>query len=372
MERILDVSMLDFKGVYYSASCLLQGDDPYKPGEVLRLYQLNSPGSSSDPAVVREVLAQYFYLPNAFAITAPLALLAFGPAHLVWMALNAASLVLAGVLIWEVGEKFSPLLSACLIGLLLATSGSVLAIGNAAGAAVGLSVIGAWCFLRQRWVGAGVLCMAISLTLKPHDGFLVWLYFLLANSACRKRALQTIALTALIGLPGVLWVSYVAPNWSTELRSSMTANSDAGGLSDTGSASDAGRVSDLVINLQSDFSVFFDNRRIADLATYLICVPLFLTWAVTTVRSRFSPDTAWFALAAIAAFSMLPILPPTTRCEAVVSHHPGMSNAFCRGWVAWVVFTCGDARNVCACWGLFGVSCLACSEIAGFRSWSDE
>jgi hypothetical protein len=307
MERILDVSMLDFKGVYYSASCLLHGDDPYKPGEVLRFYQLSAADHSSDPEVVRQVLAQYFYLPNAFAITAPVAFLAFGPAHLVWMALNAASLILAAVLIWEVGEKYAPLLSASLIGLLLATSGSVLAIGNAAGMAVGLCVVGAWCFLRQRWIVAGVLCMAISLTVKPHDSFLVWLYFLLANSACRRRAIQTIALTALLGLPGILWVSHVAPNWSQELRSSMAANSEAGGLSDTGSASDAGRVSDSVVNLQSDFSVFFDNRRVVDWATYLVCAPLFLIWAVTTLRSRFSPENAWFALAAIAALSMLPV-----------------------------------------------------------------
>ncbi len=307
MERILDVSMLDFKGVYYSASCLLHGDDPYKPGEVLRLYRLSAASHSSDPEVVQQVLAQYFYLPNAFAITAPVALMAFGPAHLVWMALNAASLVLAAVLIWDVSEKYFPLMSAGLIGLLLATSGSVLAIGNAAGIAVGLCVVGVWCFLRKRWIAAGVVCMAISLTVKPHDCILVWLYFLLANKACRKHAFQTIALAALVGLPGILWVSQVAPNWSQELRSSMAANSEAGGLSDTGPASDASRVSDSVINLQSDFSVFFDDRRLADLATFIICAPLFLTWVITTLRSRFSFESAWFALAAISALSMLPV-----------------------------------------------------------------
>ena len=223
------------------------------------------------------------------------------------MALNAASLVLAAVLIWEVSEKYFPLMSATLIGLLLATSGSVLAIGNAAGIAVGLCVIGVWCFLRQRWIAAGAFCMAISLTVKPHDCILVWLYFLLANKTCRKHAFQTIALTALFGLPGILWVSHVAPNWSHELRSSIDANSEAGGLSDTGSASDASRVSDSVINLQSDFSVIFDDRRLADLATFIIFAPLLLTWAITTLRSRFSSENAWFALAAIAALSMLPV-----------------------------------------------------------------
>ena len=169
MERILDVSMLDFKGVYYSASCLLHGDDPYKPGEVLRLYQLSAAKPFLRPGeVVRQVLAQYFYLSGQrfCTITAPVALLAFGPAHLVWMALNAASLVLAAVLIWEVSEKYFPLMSTSLIGLLLATSGSVLAIGNAAGIAVGLCVVGVWCFLRQRWVAAGVFCMAMSLTVE--------------------------------------------------------------------------------------------------------------------------------------------------------------------------------------------------------------
>src|SRR5579871_4107213 len=120
MEQILDVSMVDFKGVYYSASCLLHGHDPYKPGEVLRQYQSSTAYQPSDPEVVREVLAQYFYLPNAFAITAPIALLAFGPAHFVWMALNAAILCVAAFLIWRASERFGPMLAAVLIGLLLA------------------------------------------------------------------------------------------------------------------------------------------------------------------------------------------------------------------------------------------------------------
>jgi len=46
-------------------------------------------------------------------------------------------------------------------------------------------------------VPAGILCFAISLAVKPHVAGMVLLYFLLANARYRKRALQTLAVTAL-------------------------------------------------------------------------------------------------------------------------------------------------------------------------------
>ena len=51
---------------------------------------------------------------------------------------------------------------------------------------------------------AGILCMAVSLAIKPHDSGLVWFYFLLAGGVYRKRALQTLAVTVLLALPAIL------------------------------------------------------------------------------------------------------------------------------------------------------------------------
>src|ERR1035441_24793 len=97
---------------------------------------------------------------------------------------------------WDLGAKHAPILSACLIGFLLANSESVFVTGNTAGMVVGLCLVGAWCFLENRFLAAGVLCMAISLAIKPHDAGLVWLFFFVAGGVYRKRALETLILTA--------------------------------------------------------------------------------------------------------------------------------------------------------------------------------
>ena len=63
----------------------------------------------------------------------------------------------------------------------------------------------------------------------------------------------------------------------------------------------------LITDLQSVFAVFRDDPRFYDFASLLVCVPMLLTWAVVTLRARITPATTWFALAAIAPLSMLPV-----------------------------------------------------------------
>jgi len=77
-----------------------------------------------------------------------------------------------------------------LIGFFLANCELLIVLGNMAGVAIGLCVVAVWCFLRERYVAAGIFCLAISLAIKPHDSGLVWLYFLLAGGIYRRRALQ--------------------------------------------------------------------------------------------------------------------------------------------------------------------------------------
>jgi hypothetical protein len=138
----------------------------------------------------------YVNLPTTFIVIAPFAMLPWGPAHVLWMTLTAVSLILAAFLVWNLGASYAPNLSLFLICILLANCQMVFYGGNAAGIVIGLCVVAVWCFLRERFVLAGVLCLAISLAIKPHDAGLVWLYFLLAGGVYRKRALQTLLVTA--------------------------------------------------------------------------------------------------------------------------------------------------------------------------------
>jgi hypothetical protein len=238
---------------------------------------------------------------------APFAMLPWGPVHILWIALTAGSFVLASLLIWNLGANYAPIVSGVLIGFLLANSESLLITGNAAGIAISLCVVAVWCFLRERFVPVGIACLAVSLTLKPHDAGLVWLYFLLAPGVFRKRALQTLAVTTAISLLAVLWVGHVAPQWMQEWHSNVAAFSVHGGVNDPGPASTGGHGLDMLVSLQTAISVLWDDPRFYNLVSYLICAPLVLAWGFITLRSRPSTRRAWLALAAITALSMLPV-----------------------------------------------------------------
>ncbi|MGA8671796.1 MAG: hypothetical protein WB679_18080, partial [Terracidiphilus sp.] len=161
--------------------------------------------------------------------------------------------------------------------------------------------------MRERLEYIGVLCFAISLMLKPHDSGLIWLYFLLAGGVLRRRAWQILLVVTILSIPAILWVSYVAPNWPHELQSILAAYSSHGDVNDPGPSSMASHGIGMVISLQAVISVFRDDPRFYNPLTYLVCGALLLAWLVKVVRSPNTPNTAWFALAPIAAFSMLPI-----------------------------------------------------------------
>jgi hypothetical protein len=307
VESSAVVTTVDYKVVYYSARCLIRHIDPYQENEVLRVYQAESADRPLESEKVRQIVSRYMYLPTAFAVTVPFALLPWGPAHILWLTLTIGSVIVASFLIWNVGADFAPIVSGILIGFFLANSEVLVVLCNPAGIAVSLCVVAAWCFIRERFVPAGILCLAVSLAVKPQDAGLVWLYFLLAGGVYRKRALQTLLATLVLGLPGILWVWTVAPNWLQEWRSNILAFSVHGGINDPGPASSGGHGLGMLVNLQAVLSVFRDDPHFYNPVSYLICVPLLLLWLIVTLRSRPSPAKAWIGLAAIAALSMLPV-----------------------------------------------------------------
>jgi hypothetical protein len=345
LEYASPFPMIDFKAMYFSARCLVQHSDPYDQSEVLRVYQAEGTDHQLDTARVRLVAARYVYLPTTFSFTAPFAMLPWGPAHILWMTLTAGSLILASFLIWNLGAQYAPIISGALIGFLLANSELLVITGNVAGIAIGLCAVGVWCIVEERFVPAGILCLAISLVGKPHDTGLVWLYFLLAGGVYRKRALQTLAVTFALSLPAVLWVWHVAPHWIQEWHSNMLALSAHGAINDPGLASSGAHGLGMVVNLQAVFSVFWDDPSIYNPASYLVCAPLLLAWVFVTLRSRSSPAKTWLALAAIAALSMLPVYHRQQDTKLLLLTVPACAMLWAEGgltgWFALLVNTAG-------------------------------
>ncbi|HEV2486831.1 MAG TPA: glycosyltransferase family 87 protein [Terracidiphilus sp.] len=335
----------DFQAVYYGARCLLQHHNPYSVREMEGVYRAAGEESPSPTLRQRQLVTLYVNLPTTFLLIAPLEMFPLGMAQVLWMLLTAGGLILAALLMWNLGEKYAPVLSACLIAFLLANCEFVFFTGNTAGIVVGFGVVAAWCFLQERFVLAGILCMAVSLAIKPHDAGLVWLYFLLAGGVHRKRALQTLAVTAVLALSAILWVSHVAPHWMQDWHSNMTFISARGGINDPGPTAVAADNFARVISLQAAFSIFRDDPQFYNLATYLVCGPLLLVWLVTTLRSRSSQDRALLALAAIVPLTILVTYHRVYDAKLVLLTVPACAMLWATGgpirWIALVLNTAG-------------------------------
>ena len=298
-------SLTDFKALYYGGHCLLQHSDPYKESNLQKVYLEEVGGHPAEPPQARPVVTVFVNLPSIFTFVFPISLLPWGPAHQLWLILTAVSLILATLLTWDLGADDAPRISGGLLGILLATSASALFTGNAAGIVVGLAVIAVWCFLRERFVAMGVLCLATSLVIKPHDAGLIWLYFLLVGGVHRKRAIQTLMVAVALCLPGLILVWHVAPHWMTELRSNLSWFSARGNLNDPGPASVTGHDPDSIISLQTIASIFYDDPNIYNPISYLVSGVPVLLWLVTILKSKSSAAINYFGLAAIAALSLL-------------------------------------------------------------------
>jgi len=302
----MPAGVFDFKGPYYFARCLLQHRDPYKVGEPLLVYQADGGDHLQLPYPLQPVLSLNMYLPTAYIVTVPFALLPWGLAHLLWRIFAAGSLIVAAFLMLKSVRTDALGISLVLICFVLANCEIIFATGAISGIVVGLCIIAAWCFLEERFVLIGILCMAVGLAIKPHDCGLVWLFFLLAGGAYRKRALQTLALTIALGLPAVLWVSQVSPHWVQELHSNVSTASALNGNCDPGPTNPFfGSGPEMVIDLQSTISAFRNDPRFFNPISYLVCGALLLVWSVRTLRLRFSLRSAWLALAAVVPLTML-------------------------------------------------------------------
>ena len=309
-QRISYLGMIDFKEFYSCARCLFEHHDPYNESDLGAVYHEYANALPSVPVTANWQLTDASLAPNfptTFLLVAPLAVLPWKLATVLWTALTAASFILAAFLMGNLGATFAPRLSSGLIFLMLINSEMLLALGNTAGIVVGLCVIATWCFLRERFVFAGILSMAVSLAMKPHDAGLIWLYFLLAGGVLRKRALESLAVTAVLAVPAILWISSVAPHWPSELHANLATITARGGLDDPGPASGGAFGVNMIVCLQAIVSRFRDDPSFYNPISYLICAALLLPWLIKTLRSRFSPALAWFALAAVVPLAMLPV-----------------------------------------------------------------
>lgn len=338
---------VDFRAVYYGTRCLMQHRDPYKVSDLEDVYRAEKGAPANETANAHQAVTLYVNMPTTFVLVAPFAFLPWGPAHLLWIALTAGIFFLAAILMWDIGARYAPGVSAVLTCILLADCESFFAACNTAGITVGLCIIAVWCFVENRFVVPGILCLGASLAMKPHDGGLVWLCILLAGGALRKRALQSIAITAVLGLSAYLWVSHVAPHWWQEWGTNLWTISQPGGINEPGPASVASRVPGMVIDLQAAVSVFRDDPRFYNPFSYFVCGSLLLAWAIRTLRSSRSRTDLWVALAAVTPLTLLVTYHRPYDAKLLLLTVPACAMLWARGGrVGWIAVLVNGAAMV--------------------------
>jgi len=356
LEYSASTPSADFRALYFPARCLAQNADLYSVAAVAPIYAADAAHFPTDDWKAREIATRNVYPPTAFTFMMPFAMLSWGPAHLLWLGLTVASILFVSALMWWQCADLAPVLSGALIALFLVNSELLVISSNAAGIVVSLCVVAVLCFVRNRFALLGILCLAVSLTIKPQETGLVWLYFLLAGGVYRRRALQTLAATIAISLPALLWIWHVSPHWLDEWRANLAAFSAHGAINDPGPASTGGHGLAMVISLQAVISVFRDDPRVYNLGSYLVTAPLVVIWAVITLRTRVTAARTWLALASIAAISMLPVYHRQYDAKLLLLTLPACLLLWSRrgvaGWVAVLMNTAAFVLTGDLTWAL--------------------
>lgn len=294
-----------FQAVYYGTKCLLQHHNPYNQSELASVYRAEGGEYPTQSHAAHESVTLYVNFPTTFVCLIPFAMLPYGAAHALWLILIAVLFALASLMVFDLGAHYSRGVSLFLVCVLVANSEIIFSSGNTAGIVVSLCVIGTWCFLKDRFVPVGILCLGLSLAIKPHVVGLVWLYFMLAGGVNRKRAFQSLVIPIVVGLSAFFWVSQVTPTWMHDWRANLSAISSAGGINEPGPHSITGRTPDMIVDLQSAVSVFKDDPRVYNPISFFVCGALLLLWSIRSFRARYSHSRALLALAAVVPLTIL-------------------------------------------------------------------
>ena len=303
----------DFRHEYYAARCLLSGQDLYNPAAMYHTYSVDEAARPPVGAEDRLVLTHIIYPPSSFAVTIPFALMPWQSARVLWLFASSGGLLFVSFLILDLVPNHAATMAGALIGLLLINTEVLIALANPSAIAISLCLCAVWTFLRDRYAITGVLCLALSLALKPQLVGFIWLYFLLAGGKLRKRAIQALLVTVAISIPTTVYLTHIAPNWPNELRSNLQIYTNHGGLDNPASRL-AGHER---LDLQVIVSYFKDVPAFYKSVSFLIFLPLLSVWVASILRAPSSLENHLLALAATAPLTLLPVI-----------HHPYDSKLF--------------------------------------------
>lgn len=353
---LVPIRTFDFKCLYFGARCLIEGHDPYQPAEVQRILHREGGEDSSDTEVTRIVKSRFNYLPSVFVVVVPFALLPYGIAQVLWLTGMALAFVAASMLIWFEAARDAPVLAGALVFLAMSLNELSFSMANAAVYAVPLCVIGTWCFLRERYLAAGVLCFAVSLMLKPHDSGLIWLYFILIGGKYRSRALWSSGLAVLLSIPVLIYLFSVAPHWPAELSANLQSYARQGDVNDPGPGGMTGQSTIMITSLQSALSLISNQPWFYNSATYIVCAIMLVPIYKYAAREGM-PERAWSAIAPLSALTMLVVYHRSYDGRLLLLAIPACawlrSRSRALGWTGFLLLAVATVVTAAVPWSVF-------------------
>ncbi len=292
----------DFVPVYSGARCLFHGCNPYNLSQ-MRAEYLSAGGQDQ---TLQEVGGwedeTELYPPSTFAALAPLGLLPFPAARLLWWIMNGCLFLAAVALVLSLCPQTHRWLAAIFSSFYLFASIGICRQGQASAFAVSTLVVSSVLILRRRYLPLAAVLLMLSLAVKPQIGGLVAIYFL-ADRAVRRYALLALdgALAFLLIGGFSLQMHPSRSNWVSDMRSNIEASMAPGQINDPAFPSIG------EINIEAVTSVFLPNQSISLAVASCIFLLLLATWATAWLRHNPDSPQPFIALGALLVLSLLPV-----------------------------------------------------------------
>lgn len=262
-RAIGSVNSYDFASVYGAARCWLSGENPYD----MRLVDVALHSAGDDPATLPNTdPPPSVYLPSAFPLITPVALLPWKAARLTWSLLSIAVFAFSAALLircCELDTTSKWLLAAGMLFFSPTTSG--LSTGNPSVISCALTLAAILLALRHRMLAAAML-LGLAHSLKPQISiaglavFLAWGYW--------RAVALSFAVPVASTLISFLRIGRVEQYklWLTTLRQGLAAISLPGGMNDP---SPANYFSYHLVNASAIASMWIHDSRVVSTLVWI-------------------------------------------------------------------------------------------------------
>jgi len=304
-------SFNDFISPYIQTRAWIDGQDPYSPQNLVRLWPPEAERFDfltrdlADGSLVLKRGIPTAYPLTAFVLIAPVAVLPWHIAHPLWLVITVLAFGVTAVSLLSVA-KFLPsthrALAFLALALALAPFHTALAAGSIVTVAVAASAAAVWASSRRHDILAGVL-LAIVVGLKPQIGLPFCFYYLV----CRRWRIPAVAGGFVVLLFMLAFIRCVVSG-TPWVENYLYDNRILFAPGSLGDFTEGNPIRFGLINFQVAACTVLHNRGAASLVAIAVAAAGGVAWLFLILRrERNHPSSELLALSALVVLSLIPI-----------------------------------------------------------------